>query len=361
MPTSYKLKIIKKPLSEKIPDIIPRFNILPSDNLYLNLLENSKKIKPGAPLIPIKRKIIKRSEEREFSPIVKKKEYSDDNKDVPSKLDKDLIKQLGLNSDSSDSSSEEYNKKNGRTSDNEYDRRSDRKSDDENEKKSDNRSDHEYDRKNDNRSDHKKDDHRSDDEYEKKSHESPKKEQSEEDMRLEYFRRLRILKREYPSYTFPAYNEFTSGQDLKRIYDDTYHTVTLDTNVEYYKTFLIVGFFGIEYVATKHFGMASFSGFANYQFQKMEKYNRLLIELGEKSYMSFANNLPVEVRLIGLLLFDAAIFFICKFLSNGNNNMIGKIFGDMLSSFGGGPPISQNGPKMRGPIHKPTDIRNMNK
>jgi len=97
----------------------------------------------------------------------------------------------------------------------------------------------------------------------------------------------------------------------------------------------------------------------------MHKYNPLLIELGEREYNSWGSNLPVEVRIIGMIIFQAGIFYLGKVVAE----KFGSSVSDIFKGFTGQPPQpeynSQHGdaPKkkkhMRGPRIKPDDIRKM--
>jgi hypothetical protein len=115
-------------------------------------------------------------------------------------------------------------------------------------------------------------------------------------------------------------------------------------------------FFIIELLACK--AGLDFKGFTKYQMAKQEKYDRLLIELGERSYLNFGMNLPVEVRLVGMIFIDAGIFFVAKYAVQ----MLGPEMGMVFSAMFGVPlptPTIQQKPRMRGPSMRPEDIRNM--
>jgi hypothetical protein len=60
-------------------------------------------------------------------------------------------------------------------------------------------------------------------------------------------------------------------------------------------------------------------GYAREQINDMDSYNHLLVELGEKNYVTEESQWSVEVRLISLVLMNAAAFVAMK--------MIGKNLG----------------------------------
>ena len=43
------------------------------------------------------------------------------------------------------------------------------------------------------------------------------------------------------------------------------------------------------------------------QISSMDRYDRLLIELGEKNYSTYGSSWPVEIRILLLALFNAAL------------------------------------------------------
>ena len=55
-------------------------------------------------------------------------------------------------------------------------------------------------------------------------------------------------------------------------------------------------------------------GFAAQQMLNINKYDKLLIELGEKSYLKGPSKLPVEVRLLLMIVTQAGFFLLTKML-----------------------------------------------
>lgn len=334
--TVYKLKVVKRPLAERPPDVKPSFPKF--GDLHLELLENKKKLKPGLPLIPIK-KVVKpppppQSPSPSPQPSPTKKGSDEYEKKSGSDLEDELLKELGADPDFA--SDEEYHKKE------EFERSDDERYDPPPQQQ------------------HKNNDYYEEDNVPPVYQDPPlSPEEQEEEDRKEYLIKFKILKRQYKNFDFPVYTEHTPAPTLKRMYDDSFKMITLDENVNNYKNFLLMGFLGIEMLATKVLGL-DFKGFAKIQMTKMEKYERLLVELGEKSYSNFANNWPVEVRLVGILLMDACVFYMVKmaqeYAGDGMLEMISMVTGMPITK-----PVAANKPqhRMRGPSMRPEDIRKM--
>jgi len=187
----------------------------------------------------------------------------------------------------------------------------------------------------------------------------------------EYIWRFRILKKKYkhPSYEIPSYNEHSDLPTMKITYDRTVRELYLDSTVEQYRTYLMGGFLAVEYVCNQWLGI-DLEGFTKQQLKLMHKYDMLLVELGEKSYERWNLNIPVELRLLGLILFNAAIFFMGKTIAD----KYGEEYGEMFKGITGQPPDAPTRnnrnqdddmndvprkTKMRGPKIKPEDIANM--
>lgn len=183
-------------------------------------------------------------------------------------------------------------------------------------------------------------------------------EQIEEKMKQEYIFKWRMLKRTYgrtKKELFPDvdYDEHSDFNMMKSHYDRSMKELYLDDTIKSYRTYMTIGFFGLEYVCTQWMGI-DMDGFAKTQISQMDKYNRLLIELGEKSYMQWGSNFPVELRLMGMILFQGAMFYMSKKM--GGNDAY-KLFSMIM---GENPNESHDEPKkekkMRGPKLRPEDI-----
>ena len=66
----------------------------------------------------------------------------------------------------------------------------------------------------------------------------------------------------------------------------------------------------------------------------MRRYERLLIELGEKNYSSFGENWPVELRLAGLVLVNAIIFVLAKYIFKLTGQDASNELFDMFNNIG---------------------------
>ena len=209
--------------------------------------------------------------------------------------------------------------------------------------------------------------------------------------REEYTWRFRILRKQYKkTLNLPEFTEYTPLETIKLQYNQIIREMALDDNVDTYRTYLFGSWLAIEFVCTQWIGI-DLSGFTKYQALMLHKYDKLLIELGEKSRGPWGANLPVEVRLIGLVLFQAGVFYLIKIVAgkfgcsvadlfsifmgqppsssdkpaNESGGGLGSMLGDLMSSFTGGESkpeesFSSSSPppaKMRGPSIRAEDVR----
>lgn len=181
----------------------------------------------------------------------------------------------------------------------------------------------------------------------------------------EYIWRFRILKKKYPNpkVDIPDYNEHSDLTDMKNAYDRTTRELYLDGAVDSYRTYLVGGFMVTEFVCNNWLNI-DLEGFTSQQAKMMYKYDMLLIELGEKSYNKWGMNIPVEIRLAGLILLQAGLFYLGKIITANYGGNVASIF----KGISGQPPdrseIENEEPvkkKMKGPKFKADDIRNMTK
>lgn len=191
-------------------------------------------------------------------------------------------------------------------------------------------------------------------------------EEKELEDKMYYIWKFKILKKEYKDKVddmdIPIFTEHSDLKMMKRKYDDTVRELYLDDAVEQYKTYLYGGFMAIEFLSTKFLGI-DMTGLTVHQTAIMHKYDRMLIELGEKSYGQWGRNLPVEIRLIGFAILQTGIFYLAKMIKEN----YGENASDVLKGFFGVPSVPSSSSsssneekpkkKMRGPSRKVKDYR----
>jgi hypothetical protein len=136
-------------------------------------------------------------------------------------------------------------------------------------------------------------------------------EEDQDDAKREYLYKFEILQKSYRSAKIPEFTIHSDFQTIKRTYENTLRMLTLDQTVDDYKRYMSIGFGAVEFVlgSVFHFDMA---GYAAQQQLNMNSYERLLIELGEKSYVPTGSKYPVELRLLFVVIINTAFFLISK-------------------------------------------------
>ena len=143
-----------------------------------------------------------------------------------------------------------------------------------------------------------------------------------EDLKREMLFKFDLLRKSYKEQTIPTFSIHSDLDMMKKSYEDTVKRLSLDNSVESYKRYLIGAFMLIEFVLGKwlHFDM---KGYTQQQIVSMSMYEKLLIELGEKSYIPDGSKFPVEIRLLFLVMIQTAFFIVGKMIFNktGENIM----------------------------------------
>jgi hypothetical protein len=195
-------------------------------------------------------------------------------------------------------------------------------------------------------------------------HEGMSQEQIDAQEKEEYIWRFKILKKQYKERDIPSFNEHDDLPQMKTTYDRTIKEIKLENNIDSYRTYLVGGFMVMEFTFTNWLG-ADITGFTTQQMLLMDRYDTMLVELGDRSYNRWGSNFPVEVRLLGFILLQAGIFYLGKIIAEKAGSNIATIFNGLT---GQGIPASQNAAtspgdqgapvkKMRGPSIKVSDIK----
>ncbi len=315
MSKAYKLKIKKIPLGEEIPSHSIKFK--PFQDLYLDLLENKEKLKKNPPKPIFVRAPVEEDSHGE----------ADDNNDVDDDL---TLKELEDAYAGGKADSDEEKDVFPDVDDN-LDEPKDTGSATDNATTT------------------------SGIQFEEPEDEEEKERKRKADLLFKFM----VLKRQYPNVEIPDFTDHSDLITMERVYEQVIRRVSLDSSVETYKQYLVGGFIILEWISTNWVGI-NMSGFSNSQKGVMNKYDRLLLELGEKNYSSLESRFPVEVRLLFLILFNAGMFYIQKnlFTGGGGDGVLGMLFGS-------GAPPAQSTPqstrknKMKGPTITPDEIENM--
>ena len=183
-------------------------------------------------------------------------------------------------------------------------------------------------------------------------------EQEKEDSKRELLFKFELLKKSYKSDNIPEFSIHSDYDSMKRTYETTVRTLSLDRSVDDYKKYLSYAFIGMEFVLGYFFKL-DMNGFARQQMISMSSYERLLIELGEKSYVPTGSKWPVEVRLLFLVIMNTAVFLVGRMMLKKTGadvmGLVNSVTGTVPSN-----PIPQKKRKMKGPTLNPDDIPDIN-
>lgn len=177
-------------------------------------------------------------------------------------------------------------------------------------------------------------------------------EEEENKMKKTYLEKYNILQMTYNEEKFPQLGNFMDLDFIINTYETEFKRVTLQANLNEYKMYLVIMFCVFEYGLKYLFDVDTY-GFVKQQLKFSHKYDKLLVQLGERQYMSFGNNWPAELKIVVMFGFHIMVFFASK--------QIGKKFGqhatdtiqDVLGNVGG---ITQQGNVSMNPL---TGVFNM--
>jgi len=147
----------------------------------------------------------------------------------------------------------------------------------------------------------------------------------EEDLKRELLFKFDLLRKSYKDVQIPEYNMHSDYRTMVKSYDSTLKSVSVDSSVESYKTYLTGGFMLVEFLLGRYLKF-DMEGFAQQQIMNMNSYEKLLLELGEKTYVPEESKLPVEVRLLFMIIMNAAIFVVSKMImKKSGTNILGML------------------------------------
>lgn len=136
----------------------------------------------------------------------------------------------------------------------------------------------------------------------------------EEDEKRQLLFKFDLLRRQYrdSQALIPEYTILSDLSTMQKSYETILQRVVLDSSVEDYKNYFRQACFGVEW-ALNYFGF-DITGFTADQMSKMNTYERLLVELCAKHYNPAGSSVPVEIRLLGMIILNAALFIGMKMM-----------------------------------------------
>lgn len=158
--------------------------------------------------------------------------------------------------------------------------------------------------------------------------------ENEEDKKREIMFKLQLLQKQYPLRDIPEFTIRSEYKSMKKTYDIIVKQLSVDSSVESYKNYLVGGFMVCEMV----FGRMGFDmeGFTQQQLLSMNSYEKLLLELGEKTYTPAGmDKWPVEIRLALAIFFNAVWFIAAKMIMKKTKINILSLFNTTRGTGGG--------------------------
>ena len=150
--------------------------------------------------------------------------------------------------------------------------------------------------------------------------------------RADFRVKIGILRQAYSDFDIPSFDDSIPLEVIHQHYERYVQQIHIDNSVGNYKVYLLILFAGIELFCVKILGL-DMGGYCINQLTMMNKYERLLVELGEKSSVSVGSEWPVEARICGLALFNALVFLVVRLFSSYLGDGLGSALQSIVNSF----------------------------
>jgi hypothetical protein len=141
--------------------------------------------------------------------------------------------------------------------------------------------------------------------------ESPTPKVDDNYVRQEIMLKYRKLKERYPSFDIPTYDNQSNIHIMKHAYELTANSLENEHRVKILKELLSFGFISFEAIVT-NLGLSSMKGFSTSQSVALDaNYTVYLVEIADK-YSLPSLKIPVELKLLAAILFNAGIYSLSK-------------------------------------------------
>ena len=148
-------------------------------------------------------------------------------------------------------------------------------------------------------------------------------EETQKERNAMYFK-CEVLRRMHPNMPVPEFTPYSDPKVMKQKIDMFTEKIALNTAVDNWKRYLIIGVMVCEVVLGKlNFDM---EGFAQQQITQMSTYDQLLVEIAEKNQKKIQSKWGPETRLCLMLSLNTVLFVVSKNLAkNSGFNLLGTI------------------------------------
>lgn len=148
-------------------------------------------------------------------------------------------------------------------------------------------------------------------------------EETQKERNAMYFK-CEVLRRMHPNMPVPEFTPYSDPKVMKQKIDMFTEKIALNTTVDNWKRYLIIGVMICEVVLGKlNFDM---EGFAQQQITQMSTYDQLLVEIAEKNQKKAQSKWGPETRLCLMLSLNTVLFVVSKTLAkNSGFNLLGTI------------------------------------
>jgi len=148
-------------------------------------------------------------------------------------------------------------------------------------------------------------------------------EETQKERNAMYFK-CEVLRRMHPNMPVPEFTPYSDPKIMKQKIEMFTEKIALNTSVDNWKRYLIIGVMVCEVVLGKlNFDM---EGFAQQQITQMSTYDQLLVEIAEKNQKKIQSKWGPETRLCLMLSLNTVLFVVSKNLAkNSGFNLLGTI------------------------------------
>jgi hypothetical protein len=132
-------------------------------------------------------------------------------------------------------------------------------------------------------------------------------------LRQEFKVKFGILRSNYPQWSVIDPPDSLTVKQLNELYERYVRQILVSKETGQYKVYMVIFLMVIEVIGVK-FLKLNMSGYTMSQLKIINRYDALFIELGEKWLVSGSSNWPVEARIIMMMMFNAVIFLVVRYL-----------------------------------------------